>query len=130
MMIAKNHTLLYFIALTSTYALSSHLTSLSQISANPTQSSLSYLDSLCTTSNKGDILEERRDEIQDLTKIRSKTPAEHYAKKHPGAGWAGFQHPQFGGYLNNLGENAWEEGKEKDYGDDIRWGAEVYLDNL
>ena len=58
------------------------------------------------------------------------TPDDHYAKDHPGAGWAGYKHPQFGGYLDNLNENTFEEGKKADYGDDIRWGAQVYLDRL
>lgn len=58
------------------------------------------------------------------------TPDDHYAKNHPGAGWAGYKHPQFGGYLDNLNENTFEEGKKADYGDDIRWGAQVYLDRL
>ena len=100
-------------------------------------------------------------------------PDDHYAKDHPGAGWAGYQHPMYGGYLDNLAiassssssttqENSssssssnnnndgtavaaatpdapststtsacvLEAGKKADYGDDIRWGAQVYLDNL
>ena len=38
----------------------------------------------------------------DLNEVAASTPEDHYAKKHPGAGWAGFKHPQFGGYLDNL----------------------------
>lgn len=65
-----------------------------------------------------------------LIATASSTPDDHYAKNHPGAGWAGYKHPNFGGYLDNLNENTFEEGKKADYGDDIRWGAQVYLDRL
>ena len=68
--------------------------------------------------------------IFDLEKTAANTPDDHYAKNHPGAGWAGYKHPEFGGYLDNLKENNWEEGKVADYGADIRWGAQVYLDAL
>lgn len=57
-------------------------------------------------------------------------PPDHYSKRNPGAGWAGHRHPKFGGYLNNLKQNVWEDGKEADYGDDVRWGAQVYLDQI
>ena len=83
----------------------------------------------------------------------AETPDDHYAKDQPGAGWAGFKHPMYGGYLEHLsdrndhGANGASEGadgdddsalsscilktgKKADYGDDIRWGAQVYLDNL
>jgi len=78
----------------------------------------------------------------DLKDVAAETPIEHYAKENPGAGWAGYKHPMFGGYLDNLKNTEdettttttntciLEEGKEADYGDDIRWGAQVYLDNL
>lgn len=66
----------------------------------------------------------------DLNQVAIETPLDHYAKENPGAGWAGYKHPLFGGYLDRLKENAWEEGKEADYGNDIRWGAQVYLDAL
>jgi len=32
-------------------------------------------------------------------------PDEHYAKDHPGAGWAGYTHQKYGGYLERLSEN-------------------------
>ena len=76
-------------------------------------------------------------------------PVEHYAHDQPGAGWAGYKHPAYGGYLDHLnqpvaaeeasetpsadavvGTCVLEAGKKADYGDDIRWGAQVYLDNL
>ena len=109
----------------------------------------------------------------------AETPDDHYAKVHPGAGWAGYKHPMYGGYLDNLAISSsssstknnsssssnssnssstnnnndgtapaaaatpdaptstttsafcvLEVGKKADYGDDIRWGAQVYLDNL
>ena len=68
--------------------------------------------------------------LDNLQKVAEETPDEHYAKDHPGAGWAGYKNPMFGGYLDNLNENTFEEGKKADYGDDIRWGAQVYLDQL
>lgn len=99
--------------------------------------------------------------VDDLEDVASITPDDHYARYHPGAGWAGYNHPQFGGYLdamssptphdgeaappyldnqqergggstylNTLKENAREQGKEADYRDDIRWGAQVYLDGI
>ena len=66
----------------------------------------------------------------DLDKTAASTPEGHYAKNHPGAGWAGYKDPQFGGYLDNLKENNWKEDKKADYGTDMRWGAQVYLDAL
>ncbi len=65
-----------------------------------------------------------------LEEVAKNTPDEHYAKEHPGAGWAGYKDPMYGGYLDNLSENTFEEGKKADYGNDIRWGAQVYLDRL
>ncbi|OEU06456.1 hypothetical protein FRACYDRAFT_254473 [Fragilariopsis cylindrus CCMP1102] len=35
-------------------------------------------------------------------KTIAEIPDDHYSKFHPGAGWAGYQHPMYGGYLNNL----------------------------
>jgi hypothetical protein len=29
-------------------------------------------------------------------------PDEHYSKNHPMAGWAGYKHKRWGGYLDNL----------------------------
>ena len=68
------------------------------------------------------------------------------------ASWQGWKHPQWGAYLDHLSssyqdvgdktessESSSEEtqslaifpvGKEADYGDDVRWGAQVYLDAL
>uniref|UniRef100_A0A7S0FPF9 Cellulase n=1 Tax=Minutocellus polymorphus TaxID=265543 RepID=A0A7S0FPF9_9STRA len=57
-------------------------------------------------------------------------PDEHYSKDYPNAGWRGYANPQWGGYLDALPSNRLEEGKKSDYGDDIRWGAEVYLSSV
>mmetsp|Transcript_17457 Transcript_17457/g.49303 ORF Transcript_17457/g.49303 Transcript_17457/m.49303 type:complete len:208 (+) Transcript_17457:1-624(+) len=109
-------------------------------------------------------------------------PDEWYGKRNSMASWAGFHHPRWGGYLDNLssvesveagrepgslsvgdaatndpqfsytqdneigssGEHAasdepededlanpvFRKGKESDYGDDVRWGAEVYLNSI
>lgn len=65
-----------------------------------------------------------------LATVVENTPNEHYAKNNPGAGWAGYKHRQYGGYLDNLAQNNFEDGKKADYGDDIRWGAQVYLERL
>lgn len=57
-------------------------------------------------------------------------PDEHYSKDYPNAGWRGYANPQWGGYLDALPINRLEEGKKSDYGNDIRWGAEVYLSSV
>lgn len=41
----------------------------------------------------------------NLEQISDLTPAYHYAKNNPGAGWAGYKHPLYGGYLENLKQN-------------------------
>ena len=57
-------------------------------------------------------------------------PVDHYSKKYPNAGWRGYANAQWGGYLDALPSNCLQEGKKSDYGDDIRWGAEVYLNSI
>ena len=57
-------------------------------------------------------------------------PDDHYSKNHPMAGWRGYANSQWGGYLDSLPSNRLEEGKKSDYGNDIRWGAEVYLNSV
>ena len=57
-------------------------------------------------------------------------PDDHYSKKYPNAGWRGYANPQWGGYLDALPSNCLQEGKKSDYGDDIRWGTEVYLNSI
>ena len=57
-------------------------------------------------------------------------PDDHYSKKYPNAGWRGYANPQWGGYLDALPSNCLQEGKKSDYGDDVRWGAEVYLNSI
>lgn len=46
--------------------------------------------------------------VPNLDQIRALTPNDHYAKHNPGAGWAGYTHPLYGGYLNNLKQNKLE----------------------
>ena len=57
-------------------------------------------------------------------------PDDHYSKNYPNAGWRGYANPQWGGYLDALPSNCLQEGKKSDYGDDVRWGAEVYLNSI
>lgn len=81
----------------------------------------SYLDSLLRpTSSKGEVkLNEKTSKKQQkdqeyeaskrnesLEEIAASTPDDHYAKKHPGAGWAGYKHPRFGGYLDALSSSS------------------------
>lgn len=113
-------------------------------------SGFSYLDSLSTpqselpvvaTKNTGDYFDylqnqSATDATIDCANTIEETPDDHYAKDHPGAGWAGYKDHMYGGYLDHLSssdanqECVFEVGKKADYGDDIRWGAQVYLDNL
>jgi hypothetical protein len=149
-------------------------------SANPNAnnpmflSSTNYLNSLNPPSTDTSVKEgtepSMEEVISNLEEVAKLTPDEHYAKHHPGAGWAGYKDSKFGGYLDNLSsentnintyeegtkagrnldgnnvsqkerkmlggyldnlsENTFEEGKVADYGTDIRWGAQVYLDRL
>lgn len=57
-------------------------------------------------------------------------PDDHYSKDYPNAGWRGYANSQWGGYLDALPSNCLQEGKKSDYGDDVRWGAEVYLNSI
>lgn len=72
-------------------------------------------------------------------------PDEWYGKSNPMASWEGYRHPRFGGYLDSLQKTGNEEGsstssntssstlpagKPSDYGNDVRWGAEVYLNSI
>ena len=57
-------------------------------------------------------------------------PDDHYSKDHPNAGWRGYANPHWGGYLDALPSNCLQEGKKSDYSDDVRWGAEVYLNSI
>ena len=43
-----------------------------------------------------------------LEEVAKNTPDEHYAKRHPGAGWAGYKNPMFGGYLDHLSKEELE----------------------
>ena len=53
------------------------------------------------TSETKDI-QKARQPFHDLQDVAAATPSEHYAKNNPGAGWAGYKHPMFGGYLDAL----------------------------
>ncbi|VEU42934.1 unnamed protein product [Pseudo-nitzschia multistriata] len=117
-----------------------------------------YLDSLTPKSTEipPPTMQGTAPEEDTTTEI----PDEHYSKAHFGAGWTGYKHPLYGGYLDHLNDNTknsgdqkaaidakpippaassdaagtnsaiLQAGKKADYGDDIRWGAQVYLDNL
>ena len=66
------------------------------------------------------------------TDVQDDIPNEHYSKHYPNAGWRGYANLQWGGYLDNLtsSNSQLEEGKKSDYGDDVRWGTEVYLNSI
>eukprot|EP00546_Thalassionema_frauenfeldii_P017542 CAMPEP_0178896892 /NCGR_PEP_ID=MMETSP0786-20121207/1438_1 /TAXON_ID=186022 /ORGANISM="Thalassionema frauenfeldii, Strain CCMP 1798" /LENGTH=116 /DNA_ID=CAMNT_0020567371 /DNA_START=42 /DNA_END=389 /DNA_ORIENTATION=+ len=102
----------------------------------------SYLNSLLSPSSLHHPVDHNTLTSLDLENVMKSTPDDHYAKHHPGAGWAGYKHPQFGGYLDalattndeieeepqqhysyldSLPQNQWKEGKQADYGDDVRW---------
>ena len=140
----------------------------------PNPSHKSYLESL--PPKRADAFQYKgvsKENDISMKDVMARTPDDHYAKYHPGAGWAGYKHPMCGGYLDHLSspfvspspssqeeksitipnhdgsslstmdfrssslsylatlrENSWEEGKSSDYGDDVRWGSQVYLDAL
>ena len=69
-----------------------------------------YLDSLKPTSSasfrntrqnnrENHLFQEDYNSMEDVV---ARTPDDHYAKHHPGAGWAGYRHPMYGGYLDHL----------------------------
>jgi len=98
-----------------------------------------YLESLsksvaATSSAAESNLPLHRNQDVSLSDTSTMIPDEHYSKDHPMAGWAGYKDPKWGGYLDNLAssmtESSFEAGKSSDYGDDVRWGAEVYLSNM
>mmetsp|Transcript_2906 Transcript_2906/g.4439 ORF Transcript_2906/g.4439 Transcript_2906/m.4439 type:complete len:114 (-) Transcript_2906:90-431(-) len=94
---------------------SSYLDSLTQEIQSPPSSPINYLDPLSTIEtaipDDSSTLHAIQSPISDLKETAAQTPDEHYAKENPGAGWAGYQHPMFGGYLNNLKQNNWDDGK-------------------
>ena len=144
-------------------------------STTKTETDRDYLDSLkhnpegvaaaTTASTTTDAIEST-----NWVETIAEPPDDHYSKDNPGAGWAGYKHPMYGGYLDNLASSSSTQnstnsndnsssssndgtttaavaattqgapsattscvlaaGKKADYGDDIRWGAQVYLDNL
>ena len=48
------------------------------------------------------------DQYSSLNDVAQVTPDDHYAKHNPGAGWAGYKSPKFGGYLDGLSRTDWE----------------------
>lgn len=64
-----------------------------------------YLDSIRTTTPSSKSNNNNNNGIITLDDVAAMTPEDHYAKNHPGAGWAGYKHPQYGGYLNQLSSN-------------------------
>jgi hypothetical protein len=90
---------LFFIILTArTYAFSSnYLESLTQSSEAIPLSTVNYLDSLSSstdrtaeTSKKANTMQQSDRPVFDLLEVAAETPSDHCAKNHPG------------GYLNNL----------------------------
>lgn len=88
---------------------------------------------------------------KDQEHCEEASPDEWYGKSNPMASWQGYRHPKFGGYLDNLqspaantsggqqGPSSTAGGtdsstfppqKPSDYGNDVRWGAEVYLKSI
>ena len=116
MIVAMVNTLLLFLHITFVAAFTSnYLESLSHASGTTTASAVDYLDSLSTSHKSSTasspvkhttpIKQPKAMPIFDLQKVAEETPSDHYAKKHPGAGWAGYHHPLFGGYLDHLKKN-------------------------
>ena len=124
----------YLDSLSSSSSSSSSLSSPQKLASNLPTTTLapkinSYLDSLeCIDSSIA-----TKTAVATTTVDFSEPPNDHYAKDNPGAGWAGYNDPQYGGYLENLDPNntksgakttlstsTMEAGKKVDYGDDIR----------
>ena len=89
-----------------------------------------------TTRQKNDIsntnIQHGQNNNNIYNQIDTEIPDEHYSKHYPNAGWRGYANLQWGGYLDNLtsSNSQLEEGKKSDYGDDVRWGTEVYLNSI
>jgi len=118
--------------------------------AGATAFSPDYLSSLSKKTNTNDIIHQpttrQIDDIDNTniqhgqnnnnmnTNEQDEIPNEHYSKDYPNAGWRGYANSQWGGYLDNLKRDntnsQLEEGKKSDYGDDVRWGTEVYLNSI
>ena len=79
-----------------------------------------YLDSLSPAPVIGNLADNSNDPVKesaaDITGSCSEDdtnsycddeqiPDEWYAKQNPMAGWAGYKHPKWGGYLDNLSKN-------------------------
>jgi len=96
----------------------------------------SYLDSLSVVT-----MDDTREASVAFLE-ENEAPDEFYGKHNPMASWSGWKHPQWGGYLDHLSctptmqseeqgqEAVFGQGKASDYGDDVRWGAQVYLDGI
>ena len=108
-----------------------------------------YLSSLSKKTNTNEIIQqpttpqtndisntniqhEQQNNNMNTNENDTEIPDEHYSKDYPNAGWRGYANSQWGGYLDNLNSdtNQLEEGKKSDYGDDVRWGTEVYLNSI
>ena len=96
-----------------------------------------YLSSLSKKTNTNDIIQQPNTSFDEHYMNNQKDtdiPDEHYSKDYPNAGWRGYANSQWGGYLDNLTSSntnsQLEEGKKSDYGDDVRWGTEVYLNSI
>jgi len=85
-----------------------------------------------TTSDSNADIQHGQNNNNMNTNEQDDIPNEHYSKHYPNAGWRGYENSQWGGYLDNLNSdtNQLEEGKKSDYGDDVRWGTEVYLNSI
>lgn len=65
---------------------------------------------------------------------------EWYGKSNPMASWQGYKDPKYGGYLDTLqaatgdvddvSRSTLPPGKPSDYGVDVRWGVDVYLNSI
>ena len=88
----------------------------SNLNANVnTNMNTNFLDSLSSKSLFGS--SSFASETRTPQQAMAETPDEHYAKEHFGAGWAGYKHSLYGGYLDNLntvGSNDSVEDKEEE----------------
>ena len=120
------------LSLNQSEAFSSYLDSLSQEKKSPPSSPKSYVDSLSSGNSVIDhfvvhgssTTKRNQSSIPNLEQTSVDTPDDHYAKENPGAGWAGYQHPLFGGYLNNLKLN------NRADGGDAGLGVQLYLGKM
>ena len=105
-----------------------YLSSLSKNNNNIQQSTTRQTNDISNTNKQ------HEQNNYNLNTNEQDIPNEHYSKDYPNAGWRGYANSQWGGYLDNLTSSntnsQLEEGKKSDYGDDVRWGTEVYLNSI